>query len=304
MSLTPISPMDSGSHIGLIGIGLMGTALAQRLLDAGASVLGWDLSEERCRVLTEMGGICSRDANDVLSKCNRVLLSLPSHETVEAVISSAGSLWRAGQIVIDTSTGDPDAAVVQAARLSERGVEYLDATISGSSQQVRDGSAVFLVGGSDFAYISCLDLFDCLTTKSFHTGAAGSGARMKLVTNLVLGLNRAALAEGLFLAKSLSLDMQQTLFLLKESMSYSRIMDTKGDKMLSGDFAPQARLSQHLKDVHLMLHAAGHVKTHLPLTETHRQLLELAMSMGLGELDNSAVFQVFTAFRDSEETVG
>jgi 3-hydroxyisobutyrate dehydrogenase-like beta-hydroxyacid dehydrogenase len=304
MSLTPISPMDSGSHIGLIGIGLMGTALAQRLLDAGASVFGWDLSEERCRVLTEMGGICSRDANDVLSKCNRVLLSLPSHETVEAVISSAGSLWRAGQIVIDTSTGDPDAAVVQAARLSERGVEYLDATISGSSQQVRDGSAVFLVGGSDFAYISCLDLFDCLTTKSFHTGAAGSGARMKLVTNLVLGLNRAALAEGLFLAKSLGLDMQQTLFLLKESMSYSRIMDTKGDKMLSGDFAPQARLSQHLKDVHLMLHAAGHVKTHLPLTETHRQLLELAMSMGLGELDNSAVFQVFTAFRDSEETVG
>ena len=277
--------------LGLIGIGLMGTALAERLVNAKVKVIGWDLASERRDALTSLGGICAAGSIEVLSACDRVLLSLPSHETVEHVLQSAESALRRGQIVIDTSTGDPAAAVTQADRLARRGVEYLDATISGSSQQLRDGTAVFLVGGTDAAYRACLDVFERLTSKVHHVGPAGSGARMKLVTNLVLGLNRAALAEGLCFAKSQGLNLEQTLFLLRETMSYSRIMDTKGEKMLRGDFAPQARLSQHLKDVRLMLSAARDANAALPFTETHRQLLETAMQMGLGDLDNSAILQ-------------
>ena len=112
---------------------------------------------------------------------------------------------------------------------------------------------------------------------------------MKLVTNLVLGLNRAALAEGISFAHQLGLDLNQALYLLRESMADSRIMDTKGEKMLSGDFSPQARLSQHLKDVRLMLQSAHEANGSLPLTETHRVLLERAVEMGFGDLDNSAI---------------
>lgn len=284
-------PAGSGSTLGLVGIGLMGASLAERLRAAGVTVIGWDVLPERRDVLTDVGGICAANIAQVFAECDRVLLSLPTHETVQSVLESVETQLRAGQIIIDTSTGDPDAGAAQAARLAERGVEYLDATVSGSSQQAREGTAVFLIGGSDFAYISCLDVFEWLSAKAYHTGPAGSGARMKLVTNLVLGLNRAALAEGLWFARILGLDLQQTLFLLRESMSYSRIMDTKGEKMLQGDFTTQAKLSQHLKDVHLMLAAARQAEASLPLTETHRTLLEAAVEMGWGELDNSAILK-------------
>ena len=111
---------------------------------------------------------------------------------------------------------------------------------------------------------------------------------MKLVTNLVLGLNRAALAEGIAFAQQLDLDLAQTLGVMRRSMAYSRIMDTKGEKMITQDFTPQAKLSQHLKDVRLMLAASS---LPLPLSETHRQLLEKAEALGYGEADNSAVIQ-------------
>ena len=111
---------------------------------------------------------------------------------------------------------------------------------------------------------------------------------MKLVTNLVLGLNRAALAEGLAFAQQLDLDLTQTLDVLRRSMAYSRIMDTKGEKMITQDFTPQAKLSQHLKDVRLMLAASV---LPLPLSETHRRLLEKAEVLGYGEADNSAVIR-------------
>src|SRR5262245_26348020 len=170
--------------------------------------------------------------------------------------------------------------------LSARSVIYLDATVSGSSVQVRDGHAVFLVGGPDDEFRASHELLSRIAGKVFHVGPAGSGARMKLVTNLVLGLNRAALAEGLHFASSLGLDPTAALAVVKECPSYSRAMDAKGEKMVRGDFAPEARLSQHLKDVRLMLAEAGRAGAGLPLTEAHRELLERAEALGLGSLDN------------------
>ena len=121
----------------------------------------------------------------------------------------------------------------------------------------------------------------------YHVGASGSAAKMKLVSNLVLGLNRAALAEALVFANAIGVDPASALEVLRGSMAYSRVMDVKGQKMLDEDFTVQARLSQHLKDVRLIL-ASG---VTLPLSETHRQLLEHAESMGLGEVDNSAIIK-------------
>ena len=110
------------------------------------------------------------------------------------------------------------------------------------------------------------------------------------VTNLVLGLNRAALAEGLAFAGALGLEGSATLDVMRHSMAYSRIMDTKGEKMVRRDFAPQAKLAQHLKDVRLMLEATDLA---LPLTGAHRALLEKAVALGCGELDNSAIIRAY-----------
>jgi 3-hydroxyisobutyrate dehydrogenase-like beta-hydroxyacid dehydrogenase len=114
---------------------------------------------------------------------------------------------------------------------------------------------------------------------------------MKLVVNLVLGLNRAALAEGLAFADMLRISPRQALEILQETAAYSRVMETKGPKMVSEDFAPQARLRQHLKDVRLMLSQASLRGRKLPFSALHASLLEELVQQGLGDLDNSAIVE-------------
>ncbi len=279
--------------VGLIGLGLMGMALAERLHRGGLDIRGHDIDPSREDLLRQIGGKPASGAADVAAACGRILLSLPDSDIVEAVLGDMGPSLVAGRIIIDTSTGDPERAAATGRRLAERGVCYLDATISGSSQQVREGQAVVLAGGPAEAFEQCRDLFRLFARRRFHLGPCGSGSQMKLVSNLVLGLNRAALAEGLWLGKALGLDAQIVLTVLRESMAYSRIMDTKGEKMIHDDFEPQARLSQHHKDVRLMLQAAAQAGTDLPLTRAHARLLELAESAGYGAQDNSAIIRAF-----------
>jgi 3-hydroxyisobutyrate dehydrogenase-like beta-hydroxyacid dehydrogenase len=135
-------------------------------------------------------------------------------------------------------------------------------------------------------------LWETLAATTFYLGAWGNAAKMKLVTNLVLGLNRAALAEGLVFAEATGLSLEDALTVLRNSPAYSRIMDAKGLKMVHGDFTPQARLSQHLKDVRLMFEEAARSGAPLPLSTTHLELLERAEAAGLGELDNSAIIRI------------
>lgn len=279
--------------IGLIGLGLMGIAIAERLQAGGFDTWGHDIDQGRNDLLRRIGGKPASSAAAVASACMRILMSLPDSNVVEAVLADMGPSLVPGQVIIDTSTGDPERAVATGHRLAERGVCYLDATISGSSQQVREGQVVVLAGGPTAAFDQCQDLFRLFAHRWFHLGPCGSGSQMKLVSNLVLGLNRAALAEGLWLSKVLGLDAQTVLKVLRESMAYSRIMDTKGEKMIIGDFDPQARLSQHHKDVCLILQAAARAGTDLPLTLAHARLLEVAESAGYGAQDNSAIIRAF-----------
>ena len=120
---------------------------------------------------------------------------------------------------------------------------------------------------------------------------------MKLVTNLVLGLNRAAPAEGIAFAQSFGLDLSRTLEVMRGSAAYSRIMDTKGERMINHDFAPDARLSQHLKDVRLIVSIGQQAGLPMPLSVAHREVLEQAEDSGLGELDNSAIIKVLMQVR-------
>ena len=280
-------------QIGLIGLGLMGNALGERLLRGGFEVLGWDISPERREDLRLLGGRAAGSCGEVLAACLRVVLSLPNLEVVAQVLHDSDAGPRDGHLLVDTTTGSPKQAEALGKQLASRGIFYLDATVSGSSAQVRTGEVIVMAGGPREIFQRCEDLFRCFARHAFHLGPCGSGAKMKLVTNLVLGLNRAALAEGLAFAEHLHLDLQETFAILRESMAYSRIMDTKGPKMLSGDFTPQAKLSQHLKDVRLMLEAAAGSGARLPLTQTHKELLDAAEAAGLGELDNSAILEMF-----------
>jgi 3-hydroxyisobutyrate dehydrogenase-like beta-hydroxyacid dehydrogenase len=276
--------------VGMIGLGLMGTALTERLLEAGYAVWVHNRTREKAAPLVARG---AQWADNPLAVCDRVLISLYTTDTVEEVLGQLDGGLRPGQILIDTTTGEPEQTARLGARLAARGVHYLDAPISGSSEQTRRGEATAIVGGPQEAFAACRDLFDCCVRQTIYAGSCGSGSRMKLVSNLVLGLNRAALAEGLVFAQALGIDLDAALQVLIGSMAYSRIMDTKGRKMIEGDFRTQARLSQHLKDIRLILAAAAAAGQELPLTETHRRLLETAESAGFGDADNSAIIRAF-----------
>jgi 3-hydroxyisobutyrate dehydrogenase-like beta-hydroxyacid dehydrogenase len=281
--------MDT-TKVGMIGLGLMGTALTERLLEAGYAVWVHNRTREKAAPLVARG---AQWADNPLAVCDRALISLYTTDAVEEVLSQLDGGLRPGQILIDTTTGEPEQTVRLGARLAARGVHYLDAPISGSSEQTRRGEATAIVGGPQEAFAACRDLFDCCVRQTIYAGSCGSGSRMKLVSNLVLGLNRAALAEGLVFAHALGIELDAALQVLIGSMAYSRIMDTKGRKMIEGDFRTQARLSQHLKDIRLILAAAAAAGQELPLTKAHRRLLETAEAAGFGDADNSAIIRAF-----------
>jgi 3-hydroxyisobutyrate dehydrogenase-like beta-hydroxyacid dehydrogenase len=279
--------------VGLIGLGLLGSALAERLRSAGYTVVGYDVSPERCAEFTAAGGMLAASAGDVAEATTTLLLSLPDSQAVAAVIEGLGNRLPTGGTILDTTTGEPQETARLGETLSQRGVRYLDVTIVGSSVQVRAGNATALVGGTEAAYQQVSGVIATFARQAFHVGPCGAGARMKLVVNLVLGLNRAVLAEGLTLARALELDWPLTLEVLRSGAAYSAVMDIKGQKMIEGDFQPQARLSQHLKDVRLMLACAERTGIDLPLSTLHEQLLEHCEAAGLGGLDNSAILRAF-----------
>jgi 3-hydroxyisobutyrate dehydrogenase-like beta-hydroxyacid dehydrogenase len=277
----------------LIGIGLLGTALAEQLRQGGFDVLGFDIDPARLEALRNLGGRAAASLGDIVRGAPRVLLSLPNSEVGEKLLAQVRDLLQPGQLVIDTTTTDPEWSAARGAELAARGVGFVDATVVGSSEQARQGDIVLLVGGRAEDIAACQDLFAVLARRWFHVGPWGSGARMKLVVNLVLGLNRAVLAEGLALAQGCGLDAALALEVLKSGVAYSRVMDTKGAKMLQRDFTPQARLSQHLKDVRLILAEGERVGARLPLSAVHRRLLEEVEAAGFGGEDNAAILRAF-----------
>lgn len=289
------------NRIGLIGVGLLGAALAERLIEDGWRVIGFDTDPARLDLLKELGGVPADSAREVVATCKEVLLSLPTSSILATVLDDLLGRLTPGHVLIDTTTGAPADAVKAAERVGATGATYLDATVSGSSEQVRNRQAVVMVGGAEAAFTRCRKVFESFASQVFWLGPAGSGSKMKLATNLVLGLNRAALAEGLAFAQALGLDLARTLAILQASPAASRIMEAKGPKMATGDFTPQARLSQHLKDVRLILELGRETGARLPLSEVHQALLQEAEAAGWGELDNSAIFKTLVSAASKPE---
>lgn len=280
--------------VGLIGVGLVGTALSERFLAAGWRVVGYDAATDRCNELRALNGIAAASADEVAMAAETIVLSLPTSPISATVIDSLQSSL-AGKLIIDTTTGEPGEMAELGRRLEGRGARYLDATIAGSSAQVRNGEVIVMVGGSADAFAASRELFETFAARSFHLGPWGAGAQMKLVVNLVIGLNRAVLAESLAFAERLGVDPRQALEVLQAGPAASRVMETKGRKMLEGDFSLQARLTQHLKDVRLILAAGRQSGARLPLSILHEQLLADLDRAGCGDLDNSAIIQAFRA---------
>ena len=285
-------PGTTSQRVGIAGLGLLGSAVARRVLAAGWSVRGYDVQQDRAAGLVELGGAAADSVRALFASCQVILLALPDSDVVASVLEQATPISR-GITIIDLTTGDPDRMAEFGARLDAQGVAYLDATVGGSSEQVAAGDAIVMAGGDKTVLDRQRDLLACFAREIFHLGPWGSGARMKLALNLVLGLNRAALAEGLMFASACGLSAQDALRVLRAGPAWSRVMDTKGRRMIEHDFAPAARLSQHRKDVDLILAAAARTGARTPLSRLHRELLAEVEQAGFGGEDNSAIIRAF-----------
>jgi len=281
--------------LGLIGLGLVGSALFERFEAAGFQVCGYDIDDAALGTLRKKGLRTCDSPREVAERARRILLSLPNSDIVDLVVEGPDGIREGAHsknILIDTTTADPVKSTALSSRLRAEDIHFLDATILGSSQQVRDGEVLITAGGDPDILDGCSDIFSAFARKTFHLGPNGKGAEAKLILNLVLGLNRLVLAEGLVLGQKAGVDLDVLLDILKEGSTYSRVMDLKGDKMIQGDFTTQARLAQHLKDVDLILDLGTRTDTPLPLSTLHAQLLRSGVASGFGEEDNSAVLKV------------
>lgn len=276
--------------VSVIGVGLLGAALAERLAAAGAEVMVYDTDSSRLAQFAT--ATAAATPQEAAAFGEFVVLCLPDSVISSAVLDEIAAVMTPDRILVDTTTGEP--AEMEA--MSRRVARYVDATIAGSSQQVRAGEAIVMAGGTAADVEACQDLFAAIAKRTFAVGPAGAGARMKLVVNLVLGLNRAALAEGLAFASAIGIDPAAALEVLRAGPAYSTAMDRKGARMLKREWTPpEARLRQHHKDVRLILDEAGRRGLTLPLSEAHDQLLGVAEARGFADADNSAILEAFNA---------
>lgn len=281
--------------IGLIGIGLMGMACVKRLLGAGFGVLGYDVDPGRLVHLQTLGGRAARSIAEIARECDEVVLAVFNTEQVENSIEGPGGLLAgrpagaAPLTALCVSTCDPERIAALAARLPAGRLRYVEAPVSGTSDQTARGEALGLIGGEREAVDAVRGVIEAICPRWHHLGAAGNGGRAKLAINLILGINRAGLAEGLVFAERMGLAPGKFLEVARESAAYSQVMDIKGGKMVTGDFTPHGFVTQSLKDFSLMAEQAQRIGQRLPLAETYSALMKGCVASGEGELDNSAV---------------
>ena len=290
--------MASGhAPIGVIGVGLMGMACAKRLLAAGFKVTGYDVDPEKPGRLQSQGGGAASSIAEIARACDRAVLAVFNTDQVEDAIAGPQGLLAARPadaapiVVLCVSTCDPDRIAALVARLPAGRIRFIELPVSGTSEQVARGDALGLVGGDRADIDGARDVIEAIAPRWHHLGAAGNGGRAKLAINLILGINRAGLAEGLVFAERMGLPADAFLAVARDSAAYSQIMDIKGPKMLSGDFAPQGYVTQSVKDFSLMLEQARRLKQQLPLGETYKGLMDGCVARGEGDLDNSAVIK-------------
>ncbi|HEX4994406.1 MAG TPA: NAD(P)-dependent oxidoreductase [Methylomirabilota bacterium] len=284
--------------IGLVGVGLLGAAVAGRLLEAGHRVVGFDTAPDRVRALLNMGGEAATSARAVALAGDAVCTLLPTLATVEAAVlgpDGVAAARKAGQVVIQMSTISPTLSARLAAESRTRGLDFLDCPVSGTSGVVARGEGVFFVGGDRAVFERWRPLLEAMLPRAVYIGPAGQAMALKLVANLLVALHSAAAAEALHLARQAGLDPALALDVLAGSAAGSRMLEVRGPLMVRGEYPAQMKLDLFMKDLHLIQEAAAIAGTALPLTDTAERLYAAAAETGHGDEDLAVVLTALAA---------
>ena len=279
-------------RIGIIGVGLLGSAVASRLLKAKFEVKGYDTRPKQLKALAAQGLKAARSSAELAAEADAVFTILPSLESVEKTILGKDGLIEVAPpnaTLIQMSTISPKLTRRIAKAAAAKRLGFLDAPMSGTSAMVECGDCTIFVGGDHARADACAPIFDAIAKKTLYVGDVGMATLAKLATNLLVGLNTAALAEALVLGAKGGLAPDALLDILKESAAASKMVDVRGPLMVSRRFDAQMKIDLFLKDFKLMLEEGQHLGVPLPLTSITQQLATATAAAGRGEEDLAAI---------------
>jgi len=283
-------------RIGFVGLGTMGGPMARRLAAQGHQVTGYDVDGARAARAREGGVTLATSPGGAAENADAVLSSLPDPAALRrAYLGADGVLGtvKAGATLLDLSTVDPDTWREVAAAARVKGVDCLDAPVSGGPAEAGNGKLVFLVGGDDAVVDRCRSLLMSLGTEIHHVGPLGSGQIIKLVNNVMSIGNVAVAAEAMVLGVKAGMDPQRLFDILSTSGGRSHHFLKRFPNVLAGDFTPYFGIALSRKDIALALGMAAKLEVPMFVASTVRQVYEAAHAEGFGQLDMAAVTKLY-----------
>ncbi len=278
--------------VGFVGLGIMGKPMSRNLIQAGHELVVYDIVESAVDEIAAAGASRGESAGDVAQRSEITITMLPDGPEVEAAVMGPGGVLggaAAGSIVVDMSSISPLAAQRVAAACAAKGVEFLDAPVSGGEPKAIDGSLAIMAGGKQEVFDKVLPLFNCMGSSATLTGPAGAGNVTKLANQIMVAVNIAGVSEALALATKAGLDPEVVFNAVKGGLAGSTVLNAKAPMMIGRNFKPGFRIRLHQKDLRNALLAAESMKLSLPFTSLAQQVLMALMNNGRGDLDHSAI---------------
>jgi 3-hydroxyisobutyrate dehydrogenase-like beta-hydroxyacid dehydrogenase len=289
------------TKIGFIGLGLMGSRLARRLHSSGWKVTAWNRSAEPAHLLRQQGIEISKSVAGLATDSNVVLSSLANDAAVHSVYFDEGGVFStvdSQTIILEMSTISPQLSRLLHKEASNRGVQLLDLAVSGSTPAVDAGTVTLLAGGDRNVFERCVPLYESIARQWFLMGDGSSGILMKLVVNLLLGVNMHAIAEAISLGEHLRLDRDVLLDVLAKTTVIAPALMGKFQRIKENDYSPQFPLRLMSKDMDLVVEAALASGAELPMTNVAHAVLSFGLSSS-GDLDMSAVTPLIADLSES-----
>jgi 3-hydroxyisobutyrate dehydrogenase-like beta-hydroxyacid dehydrogenase len=285
--------MAAPDRIGVIGLGIMGSAMSRNIVAAGFPVTGYDVLASRRSALSKAGGEAARNVRDVATSVPIVITSLPSADALESVASEMASARHRAQIVIETSTL-PIATKEKARKLlAEQGVTLLDCPLSGTGAQAKVKDLVVYASGVRNAYRRCIPVFEAFARTHYFLGPFGAGSKMKFLANLLVAIHNVSTAEALVLGMKAGLDPATMVKVLGDGAGASRMLQIRGPMMVRNDYAEAAmKVGVWQKDMRIITEFARELDCPTPLFAATSALYNAAMAQGFAESDTASVCAV------------
>ncbi|MEW2545343.1 2-hydroxy-3-oxopropionate reductase [Streptomyces sp. NPDC047002] len=278
--------------IAFIGLGVMGLPMAKNLVGAGHDVVGVNRSPARARLLAEQGGRSAATVADAVGQADVVITMLPDTPDVQDVVLGPGGVLenaRSGALLIDASTIRPDASAAVADAAAAKGLDALDAPVSGGEAGAVAGTLSVMVGGSPAAFERALPILTAVGKTVVHVGPPGSGQTVKAANQLIVAGTLELLAEALVFLSAHGVDPAKATTVLAGGLAGSAVLDRKGPAMLDRAFEPGFRVDLHHKDMGIVTAAAREAGVAVPLGAAAAGLLGSLRAQGAGHLDHSAL---------------